>query len=93
MRGIIDKDPVTGVVSRKQEDCFSCAACKVMCPHGAVVYDSGLDAFDTCDLCGGDPACVRVCPTGALRYEDLSAASSDFRNRYAQHVLQAAEVK
>lgn len=93
MRGIIDKDPVTGVVTRKQEDCFTCAACKVMCPHGAVTYDSTIDAFVTCDLCGGDPACIKVCPTGALRYEDLSEASSDFRNQYAQRVLHAKEVE
>ena len=24
-----------------------------------------------CDLCGGDPACVKSCPTGALEYVDM----------------------
>lgn len=93
MRGIIDKDPVTGIVSRKTEDCFTCAACKVMCPAGAVVYDSDMDAFVTCDLCGGDPACVKVCPTGALRYEEPGMASADFRNQYAQSILGAKEAE
>ena len=93
MRGIIDKDPVTGVVSRRQEDCFACAACKVMCPHGAVIYDSGLDAFDTCDFCGGDPVCVKVCPIGALRFEEPGAVSSEFRSQYAQRVFHAAGVE
>jgi len=91
MRGIIDKDPATGIVSRKVEDCFTCAACRVMCPIGAVVYDSDLDAFVTCDFCGGDPVCAKVCPTGALRYEDVSEASSDFRNKYARSVFAPTE--
>jgi Fe-S-cluster-containing hydrogenase component 2 len=87
MRGIISKDPETGVVSRKTEDCFQCAACAVMCPVGAVVLDHKENAFVTCDLCGGDPLCVKVCGTGALRFEDVEAAIEVKRSRYAQMVL------
>jgi Fe-S-cluster-containing dehydrogenase component len=25
-----------------------------------------------CDLCDGDPTCVKICPTGALSYEEMS---------------------
>lgn len=91
MRGIIDKDPATGVVRRRQEDCFACAACMVMCPHGAVVYDHDLDAFDTCDFCGGAPVCAAVCPTGALRYEEPGSASASLRGKYAARFFGRAE--
>lgn len=87
MRGIISKDPETDLVTRKTEDCFRCAACAVMCPVGAVVLDHKENAFVTCDLCGGDPLCVKVCHTGALQYEDVAAAIEEKRSRYAQMVL------
>ena len=87
MRGIISKDPATGLVSRKTEDCFQCAACAVMCPVGATLLDHDMDAFVTCDLCGGDPLCVKVCPRGAIKYEDVEAAIEEKRNRYAQMAM------
>ena len=83
MRGIIDKDYVTGKITRRTEGCFACAACRVMCPHGAVVYDSKMGAFVTCAYCDGDPVCVKACPTGALKFQDLSMHSTDRRNAYA----------
>ena len=91
MRGIITKDPATGLVNRKTEDCFRCAACAVMCPVGAVVLDRDMEAFVTCDLCGGDPLCVQVCRTGALRFEDVEAAIEEKRTRYAQMALMEEE--
>lgn len=84
MRGIIDKDPITGKVTRRSEDCFRCAACQVMCPVGAAVLDHDINAFVTCDLCGGDPSCVKVCMTHALMYEDVTDVSNDRRNQYAK---------
>ena len=93
MRGIIKKDPITGKVSRKTEDCFRCAACSVMCPVGAVVLDHDAEAFVTCDFCGGNPICVKVCPTHALRYEEEKDASEVHRNQYAQKALGEVEAE
>ena len=81
MRGIISKNPETGRVERKYEDCFRCAACKVMCPVGAVVFDHDVNAFLTCDLCGGDPVCAKVCPTKAICFQDVTEASMSLRNQ------------
>ncbi len=39
-----------------------------------------------CDLCGGDPICVKVCPTGALRYEPVT------QDTYAKVVGNAARL-
>ena len=87
MRGIIAKDEESGLVSRKWEDCFRCAACTVYCPVGAIVEDPSLHAFVSCDLCGGDPLCVQVCPNGALRFEDDGAASAWKRSLYAEQMF------
>jgi Fe-S-cluster-containing hydrogenase component 2 len=46
------------------------------CPIGAVGFHGGHPLF--CDLCGGSPACVAACPTGALDYrEDYRDVSLD----------------
>ncbi len=87
MRGIIDRDEASGLVTRRTEDCFRCAACAVNCPAGACMEDEVLNAFVSCDLCGGDPLCVRVCPEGALRYEDDAAVSAAVRISYAQSTV------
>ena len=88
MRGIIGKDETSGLVTRRYEDCFRCAACLVSCPVGAVLEDKDMKAFIACDLCGKDgsgedPLCVRVCLRGALRFEEEAAASADLRSLYA----------
>lgn len=88
MRGIIDKDAETGLVTRRHEGCFRCAACAVNCPVGACVQDEALNAFTACDLCGGDPLCVRVCLSGALRLEDDAQTSSELRSNYAAKMFE-----
>ena len=93
MKGIVHKDPETGFVSRDKEGCIACAACAVMCPVGAAVLDTDANAFLTCDLCGGNPACVKVCSSGALSYADPAEASAAFRNSYALKAVGRGLVK
>lgn len=80
MKAIDNKSP-DGYVSREPEKCFACGACMVMCPIEAPVYDSDSKAVVTCDLCGGDPICVKVCPEQALQYQDTVAYSTAVREK------------
>jgi Fe-S-cluster-containing dehydrogenase component len=45
------------------------------CPFGVVVLhpETGLPLI--CDLCGGEPACVVRCATGAISYGHEAAVS------------------
>ena len=88
MRGIIDRDAETGLVTRRHDGCFRCAACAVSCPAGACVQDEALNAFTACDLCGGDPLCVKVCLSGALRFEDDAENSAHLRSLYAEKMFE-----
>lgn len=64
----INKD--TGAVIAN-EKCvgYKCSRCVKACPHkGAIVFHPLTGKLLLCDLCNGDPACVKVCPTAALSY-------------------------
>jgi Fe-S-cluster-containing hydrogenase component 2 len=40
--------------------------CATYCPRQVIVRDVQSGKSVKCDLCHGDPLCVRACPTGAL---------------------------
>jgi len=58
----------TGAIELNQDLCVKCGACVAACPFGCSLHDPGHERFVKCDLCGGDPACARFCPTKALEY-------------------------
>ena len=68
----IKKDPQTGVVSIDQERCRVCSNCRKACPYGGAVYSAPEKKVFLCDLCEGEPACVSVCPTGALQFSEIT---------------------
>jgi Fe-S-cluster-containing dehydrogenase component len=63
-----------GVVLIDQEKCVGCQQCAMFCPYGAPQFNLRTRKMDKCTMCfdrleqGLDPACVTLCPTGALRY-------------------------
>jgi Fe-S-cluster-containing hydrogenase component 2 len=38
------------------------------CPVGGINIDPVTDTAFKCDLCNGDPECVKVCDPGAIKY-------------------------
>ena len=53
--------------------CTACGTCEVMCPIGAIeLYE---EIPHVCDLCGGDPRCVRACTLDAIHYEPDAAGA------------------
>jgi ferredoxin len=68
--------PESGAVELLPERCDNCAKCVDICPTKIILHsDTGI-TFDggrsldwqpvICDLCGGEPECTRICPTGAI---------------------------
>jgi len=51
----------TGVVVINESECIGCLACVSACPFGAIFVDPSGQPLK-CDLCGGDPMCVKYCP-------------------------------
>ena len=59
------RDEQTGAVCIIEENCIGCRECVDTCPFGAIQLDPEGNPLK-CDLCGGDPLCVRHCPTRPL---------------------------
>ena len=73
---------VDGVVKLDREKCISCYKCVEACPFGATFAHEDCDHPIRCDLCGGEPECVRNCPKSALRMipEDALGESKRLNN-------------
>ena len=52
-------------------ECIACGSCSKACPFHIIWYDEGDKAFK-CDLCEGDPACVKYCKLEAIEYRDAT---------------------
>ena len=57
-------DDKTGAVLVDKEKCTACGACINACPGRIPHLHPREDYILICDLCGGDPQCVRVCQEG-----------------------------
>jgi len=86
--GALERDASTGVVTLDQDTCIGCKQCIVACPWGSVKLSSDGETVMKCDNCGGDPACVKVCDSGALAYVEIDDAVShkqrDTADKYAE---------
>lgn len=63
-------DERTGARVLLTDRCTRCGACAQACPFNAegmiIRWDEEAGVYVKCDLCGGAPKCVEVCPTDAL---------------------------
>ena len=48
--------------------CINCGKCVDACPFGAMFYDGEDRRPLKCELCGGEPACVSICPSEAILF-------------------------
>jgi anaerobic carbon-monoxide dehydrogenase iron sulfur subunit len=66
----IKRNEETGAISVNQDKCVGCKMCMLSCPFGNIHFDTLKLVSKKCDLCGGDPSCVRYCISGALQFEE-----------------------
>jgi phenylglyoxylate dehydrogenase beta subunit len=66
--GALTKDGGSGVIGWNGDKCVNCMLCTVGCSYGGIVHNEAAGHVVKCDTCGGDPECVKACPSGALKY-------------------------
>lgn len=95
--GSIFKDPETNLTLYDTTNCIGCHSCAMACPFGVPSF-SVRGKLTKCDGCvervraGLEPACVRVCPFGALKvYADQEEYLAAKRGRFTQSLHQAVQ--
>ena len=72
----ISRAPATGAMVVDHDTCVACNQCHRYCPIQVVGVDPTVKKSIKCDLCGGSPQCVQICPTGALQMASRTPARS-----------------
>ncbi|MCD6323879.1 MAG: 4Fe-4S binding protein, partial [Desulfurococcales archaeon] len=60
--------------------CIGCRECAYACPFGAINLNMVAMPIK-CDLCGGDPECVKVCPHDALIFGEEDEVIRELQRR------------
>lgn len=64
--GAIFVADATGARVVDEEKCVGCGECVSACQFDMIRLNGETGKAFKCDLCGGEPQCVRWCPTGAI---------------------------
>ena len=92
--GAITKDEKTRAVMVDKELCIGCHSCALACPFGVPRYDPD-GKMQKCNLCierveaNLEPACVRVCPMGALKFESANKIQQIRESKFIGTVVNA----
>jgi len=79
----ITVDAATGAKIVNDATCVGCKVCTIACPFGTVNYNADTGKVIKCDLCGGDPECVKACPTDAITFVDANWTGLDKMRTWA----------
>lgn len=85
----IKKEP-NGLVRLDEELCIGCEACVSQCPFGVMM--ALPEKVVKCELCNGDPQCVKYCATGAIEYRDPETVIQQRRVRNMNLLLEEQEI-
>ncbi len=84
-------DEKTAAVLVDPEKCTLCGACVVACPGRVPRIVPGKSHVLICDLCGGDPECVKACSRAGYNALTLVPRKpSPLHKLYADHPLETA---
>lgn len=64
--GALEINPTLGYIQLHREKCVGCKECVNACPLNIIKFDEKGGIPLVCDMCEGDPQCVKWCPSEAL---------------------------
>lgn len=85
--GALCRNLQTNAIIIDYETCIGCKLCIYVCPYGSIGFDDDLQKPVKCDLCNGDPECVKFCPSEALVYKEIEESISKKRKEVADKEL------
>lgn len=87
----ISRDDEMGLVEVDYDVCIGCRSCVAVCPFGAMGFNVIDRRVFKCDLCDGDPQCVRFCDVKAIEYIDAEAVADDKKRDAAERISLAGK--
>jgi len=71
----ISRDEELGRLFVDYDVCIGCRSCVGVCPFGAMNFNIKDKQVFKCDLCDGDPQCVRFCEVKAIDFLEMDDVS------------------
>jgi carbon-monoxide dehydrogenase iron sulfur subunit len=91
----LSRDNKTHAIQVSEDNCVGCRMCIHDCPFDAPSMHPTENYVLICDLCGGNPACVKICPEHAIQYLEIEKAENIYKAIYdkeqAQKLIQEDE--
>lgn len=88
----ISRNEITGAMVVNPNKCIGCRRCVYSCPFGGITVDPIMGVSSKCDLCGGDPKCVKFCSKGALEFVEVGKISVDRKRKSSKKYLDFLKV-
>jgi Fe-S-cluster-containing dehydrogenase component len=89
----IHKDDETGIVKINSIECIGCQTCNIVCPPRIPKFFPERKVSIKCDLCDGDPACVKYCSTMAISYVTREEADKILKEIYGEQKIASQGTK
>lgn len=87
----ISREEQMGRVSVDYDACIGCRSCVSVCPFGAMNFNPIDKQVIKCDLCDGDPQCVRFCEEKAVDFIETDEVATLKRRNAAGRVSAAGK--
>ena len=87
----ISRDEELGRVMVDYDKCIGCRFCVAVCPFGAMSFNEIDRQVLKCDLCDGEPQCVRFCDRKAVDFVSPDEVSIDKRRTAAERLSKVKE--
>jgi anaerobic carbon-monoxide dehydrogenase iron sulfur subunit len=87
----LSRDENLGRVAVDYDVCIGCRTCVSVCPFGAMSFNTIDRKVFKCDLCEGDPQCVRFCDRKAVDFVSPDEVSIEKKREAAGRISQAGK--
>jgi len=86
-RDALKKSEATSVIMVDERKCNGCGWCVLACNFGSITIHDKKKTAVICDLCQGDPECIKACPEGALELTTEEGVAQRARTGSVKKIL------